>query len=167
MELDPPRWKSTARRINHSHEETIANGGGDVAVPRSDMIADFLRKSSWSAFLRRFLMFSLINLSFPVFSRRFLVSRSSRSPCFLAQCLHRPFFCCFLSSWPGSLPCAVSRPTPGPVSLSHVTPLRSRSASVGVSQTRSLVFVYFSSFLATFFLRTDDGVFFVRDPLPP
>ena len=149
MELDLPQWNSTARRINHSHEETIANGGGDVAVPRSDMIADFLRKSSWSAFLRRFLMFSLINLSFPVFSRRFLVSRSS---CFLAQCLHRPFFCCFLSFPPGS------RPTPGPVSLSHVTPLRSRSASVGVSQTRSLVFVYFSSFLATFFLRTDDGV---------
>ena len=70
----------------------------------------------------------------------------------------------FLSSW---LPLPPSRPTPGPVSLSHVTPLRSRSASVGVSQTRSLVFVYFSSFLATFFLRTDDGVFFVRDPLPP
>ena len=75
------------------------------------MIDDCLRKSSWSAFLRRFLMFSLINLSFPVFSRRFLVSRSSRSSCFLAQCLHRFFFCCFLSFPPGCwLP--PSRPVP-------------------------------------------------------
>ena len=48
MELDLPQWKSTARRINHSQEETIAEGGGDV--PRSDIIidivTDFPRKSS-------------------------------------------------------------------------------------------------------------------------
>ena len=55
MELDPPRGKSTASRISHSQEETTANGGR-----RSDMITDFPRRSSRSAFLRRFLIFSLI-----------------------------------------------------------------------------------------------------------
>ena len=58
MELDLPQWNSTARRINHSQEETIASGG---------IVTDLPRKSSWSAFLRRFLMFSLINLSFGLF----------------------------------------------------------------------------------------------------
>ena len=77
MELDLPQWNSTARRINHSQEETIANGG---------IVTDLPRKSSCSAFLRRFLMFSLINLSFPVFLRISCVSCSmftSTSPLFL------------------------------------------------------------------------------------
>ena len=58
MELDPPRGKSTASRISHSQEETTANGGR-----MSDMITDFPRRSSRSAFLRRFLIFSSICLN--------------------------------------------------------------------------------------------------------
>ena len=108
------------------------------------MIADFLRKSSWSAFLRRFLMFSLINLSFPVFSRRFLVSRSSRSPCFLAQCLHRPFFCCFLSFPPGSLPPVPSHSRTGFTFARHTAPLSlgvRRRLADSQSRLRLLLFV--------------------------
>ena len=53
IELELQPWKSAARRISHSQEETSA-------IPRSDTVADLLR-----AFLRRFRIVVSLKVKYP------------------------------------------------------------------------------------------------------